>query len=57
MKNFKDVIYFINRTFGCLGFGMAIGSTITGNFIRALVLLFIVSTLFIVGYFTEKWSN
>ena len=57
MDKFKKIIYSINKTLGCLWFGIAIGYTSIGELTTALVLLFIVSILFMVGYFTEKWSE
>jgi hypothetical protein len=56
MNKFKKLIYSINKTLGCIWFGMAISYTYIGKLTTALVLLFIVSILFMVGYFAEKWS-
>lgn len=57
MKIFKKVIYSINKTFGCCFFGMATSKMLMKNYEAATYMLFIVAILFMVGYFTEKWSS
>lgn len=57
MKTFKEVISIINRHIGCFGFGWAIADLFTGDYKNAAWVLFVVSILFMVGYFTERWSN
>lgn len=57
MESFKKIIYEINKTIGCLWFGMAISYTVMEKYNVALVLLFVVSILFMTGYFTEKGSR
>lgn len=57
MKKFKNTIYNINRTFGCAIFGAATMRMFFEDYKIATYLLFIVATLFIVGYFAERWSN
>ena len=57
MKIFKEVIGVINRTISTFCFGYAIADLFTGDYKTASWMLFIVSILFMVGYFTERWSN
>ena len=57
MKIFKDAMSVANVTFGAALFGNAIGQTFLGNFKTATILLFVVSSLFIVSYFAERFSK
>ena len=57
MEIFKEVIGIINHTIGTLCFGYAIADLFTGDYKTASWMLFIVSILFVVGYFTERWSK
>lgn len=57
MKKFKRVIYYINRTFGLFLFGGSFAQIILKNYQVATYILLIVSSLFVVGYFIEKWSE
>ena len=57
MEIFKRMMYNCNKTLTMMFFGMAITNTFLKNYILAIVLLFIVSIMFIVGYFAETWSD
>lgn len=57
MKIFKEVIGVINRTIGTFCFGFASMRVFVGDYKIASWILFVVSILFIVGYFTERWSD
>ena len=57
MKIFKEVISMINHYIGCFGFGWAIADLGQGDYKSAAWVLFVVSILFIVGYFAERWSK
>ena len=57
MYIFKETMGVINRTFGSFGFGFGISHILNGNYKIASFALLIVSILFIVGYFTERWSD
>lgn len=57
MYIFKETMGVINRTFGSFGFGFGISQILNGNYKIASFALLIVSILFIVGYFTERWSD
>lgn len=58
MKIFKQIIYNVNKTFGCLFFGMATSKLFfIKDYKTASYMMFIVAILFIAGYFTEKWSK
>lgn len=56
MTIFKEILKVILR-FGPFAFGWAIGNLITGDYKTAAWILFSVSIFFIVGYFTERFSN
>ncbi len=56
MEVFKEIIGFINRTIGTFCFGFAIPKLFKGDYDIAAWMLFAVSILYIVGYFTERWS-
>lgn len=56
MKIFKEVIYSVNRFLSLFLLGNAITQAILQDYQTSTYLLFIVATLFGVGYFAEKWS-
>lgn len=57
MKIFKEVIGVINRTVSTFCLGYASYDLFTGDYKTASWMLFITSILFMVGYFTERWSK
>lgn len=57
MKIFKEVLNKINITFGAILLGQAICQTIQGNYKVATIELFVVTGLYIVGYFVERFSK
>lgn len=57
MKIFKEIMAVLCRPFGTFGFGWAIGDLIVRDYKSAAWILFVVSILFIVGYFAERLSN
>ena len=57
IKMFKEFIGIINRTIGCFCFGFAIPKLFIGDYRIASWNLLVVSILFIVGYYTERWSK
>lgn len=57
MRIFKEIMASINRVISLFGFGFAIGDLFTGDYKRAAWVLFVVSILFMVGYFAERWSD
>ena len=57
MYIFKEVISIINRTIGTFCFGFAMRDLFTGKYKNAAWILFVVSVLFMVGYFAEQWSK
>lgn len=57
MKIFKEIMAVLCRPFGTFGFGWAVGDLFAGDYKGAAWVLFVVSILFIVGYFTERWSK
>lgn len=57
MKIFKNALCTINTTFGAVLLGHAIGSTIIGDYKVSTILLFIVTGLFTVSYFVERFSK
>ena len=57
MKKFKEIIGVINRTVGSFLFGYATYDLFTGDYQNAAWPLFIVSILFMVGYFAERCSK
>ena len=57
MYIFKEAICIINRTIGVFFFGFAMRDLFSGKYKNAAWILFVVSALFIVGYFAERWSK
>lgn len=57
MKIFKEVIGIINRTIGAFAFGFGTVRVFTEDYKTASWVLLIVSILFIIGYFVERWSD
>ena len=57
MENFKDIMGVVNTKFSSALFGAGSVQMLTGNFKMATYMLFVVSILYIVGYFTERWSK
>lgn len=57
MKIFKEVIGVINRTIGSFALGFGAVRVFTEDYKTASWILLIVSILFIIGYFIERWSN
>lgn len=56
MKNFKEVINIICR-FATFALGWAIADLFTGDYKSAAWILFTTSILFLIGYFTERFSD
>lgn len=57
MKIFKEFISVVNRTFGAFGLGFGMSTLFSGRYEIAAWSLFIVSVLFMTGYFAERWSS
>ena len=57
MKIFKEMMYIPCRYFATFGFGWATADLFGGYYKSAAWVLFVVSILFMVGYFTERWSD
>lgn len=57
MNAFKKTMEIMNRTFGAFGFGFGASNLFRGNYKVAAFSLLIVSILFMVGYFAERWSD
>lgn len=57
MKIFKKIIGIVNRTIATCSFGFSIPQLLNGRYQLAAWFLFGVSVLFMIGYFTEKWST
>lgn len=57
MEDFKFTMGVINITFGSALFGAGFSQMLQGNFKIATYILFIVSILYMVGYFAERWSK
>ena len=57
MEIFKEIIGIINRTLATYGFGFGLAQLLNGEYKIAAWALFIVSILFMVGFFTERWSR
>lgn len=57
MKIFKDIIGIVNRTIASFGLGCSISMLIQGRYKVAAWSLLAVSILYMVGYFTERWSK
>jgi hypothetical protein len=55
MENLKGIIGIICRTFGAFGFGFAANRMFAQDYKIASWTLLIVSILFMVGYFAERW--
>ncbi len=57
MKKFKMIIECVCTSFGGAILGNAIVRTFLHDYKSATILLYIVSVLFIVSYFTERFSE
>ena len=57
MEFFKEIIGTICRTVGTFCFGFAIPRMFKGDYEIAAWCLLIVSILFILGYFAERWIS
>lgn len=57
MKIFKEVMAILCRHFATFGFGWATADLFTGDYKNAAWVLFVVSIVFGVGYFAERWSD
>ena len=57
MKIFREIICIINRTIGLFCFGFATNRIFIGDYKVASWLLFAISILFMISYFTERLSN
>ena len=57
MNIFKEVIYIVNSTIVTFGFGCGVAQLLSKDYQIASWVLFGVSILFIVGYFTERCSQ
>jgi len=57
MKTFRKVIGAINRTFGAFAFGHGIVRMFAKDYEAASWALLIVSILFIIGYYAERWED
>lgn len=57
MKIFKEVIFILFRPFGVCWLGLATSNLFAEDYKTAAWMLFVVSIIFGVGYFTERWSK
>ena len=57
MKIFKEVMWFMCRYFAVFGFGWSVADLLKCDYKGAAWGLLIVSIVFGVGYFTERWSD
>lgn len=57
MKIFKEIIGIVNRTIATFGFGFGVAKLFNGEYKLTSWVLFGVSILFMIGYFTERWSK
>lgn len=57
MEIFKEIIGIINRTICTFGLGFGASRMFNGDYKTASWVLFVVSILFMVGYFVERWSH
>lgn len=57
MEVFKKIMSVINSMFSPFCLGSAISDLFTGDYKNAAWLLFVVSILFMVGYFAERLSR
>ncbi len=57
MKIFKEVMGVVNITFNSALFGASSVQMLCGNFKIATYMLFVVSILYMIGYFAERWSK
>lgn len=57
MKNFKEAIFILFRQFGIFGFGFAISNLFAEDYKIASWTLLVVSIIFCVGYFVERWGK
>ena len=57
MKIFKDVMAILCRHFATFGLGWSTADLLTGDYKSAAWVLFVVSIMFMVGYFAERWTN
>ena len=57
MTILKKIMYVMNRTIATCSFGFAISQLLNGRYQLAAWFLFGVSILFMIGYFTEVWSE
>lgn len=57
MKNFKEIIFILLRPLGIVGFVCGAVNLFVGDCKLAACNLFIVSIIFIIGYFAERCSK
>ena len=57
MKIFKEILGVIIRSLGTFGLGFGAANIFKGNYQIASYVLLVVSILFVVGYFAERWSK
>lgn len=57
MKSFKKIVGIVNRTVASFGLGFGMGNLFRSNYEVAAWTLLVVSFLFAVGYFAERWSK
>lgn len=57
MKIFKEVMAILCNPIGTFCLGFAMRNLFTGDYKVAAWLLFVVSALFMVGYFAERFSK
>ena len=57
MKIFKEIMAVLCRHPAAFGFGWATADLLTGDYKNAAWVLFVVSILYGVGYFTERFSK
>ena len=57
MKIFKEILEIIIPNIGTFGLGFGISNLFKGNYQIASYVLLVVSILFLVGYFVERWSK
>jgi len=54
---FKEILGIINKTFASFGLGFGMSALFRGHYEISAWALFIVSVLFMIGYYTERWSS
>lgn len=57
MHKFKEVVRFMCQHPAALGLGWATGDLLMEDYKSAAWILFVVSIIYLVGYFTERFSK